>query len=151
MTRIFLKLWHCQIIWYLFESFKTIILCSPCSVWFVKYVLSAKIWFVKTSTRIVTYESWVVKLNSGVKSFTFSQSLPMVLIVFIHLIVCPQQLKVTKSYPFLPHSPLTGILLTNDTYKALRSNTINKKVVKVLLTVMNQFKIQIVIKNNIMI
>ena len=57
----FLKLWHCQIISYLFASFKTIILCSVHSVWFMKYVFSAKIWFVKTSTRIVKCESRVVK------------------------------------------------------------------------------------------
>ena len=63
-TRILLKLWHCQIIWYLFANFKIIILCSVCSIRFVKYVLSTKIWFVKTSTRILKYESWVIKSNS---------------------------------------------------------------------------------------
>ena len=31
--------------------------------WFVKYVFSTKEWFVKTSTRIVKYESRVVKSN----------------------------------------------------------------------------------------
>ena len=68
-TKNFLRLWHCQIIWYLFESFKTIMLCSVRSIRFVKYVLSAKIWFMKTSTRIVKYESRVVRLNSvSVKS-----------------------------------------------------------------------------------
>ena len=62
--RILLKLWHRQIIWYLFANFKTIILCSVCSIRFVKYVLSTKIWFVKTSTRILKYESRVIKSNS---------------------------------------------------------------------------------------
>ena len=42
---------------------KTIILCSVSSIWFVKYVFFAKIWFLKTSTRIVKYESRVVKAN----------------------------------------------------------------------------------------
>ena len=60
-----LKLWHCQITWYLFAGFKTIILCSIHSIQFVKYVFSAKIWFVKTSTKIVKYESRVVKSNLG--------------------------------------------------------------------------------------
>ena len=59
----FLKLWHCQIIWYLFAAFKTIILCSVHSLWFVKYVFSAKIWFMKVSPRIVKYESLVTKSN----------------------------------------------------------------------------------------
>ena len=45
---------------------KTIILCSVYSIWFVKYMFSAKIWSMKTSTRIVKYESWVVKSNTDV-------------------------------------------------------------------------------------
>ena len=53
----FLKLWYCQKVWYLFPGLKTIILCSVHSTWFVKYLFSAKLWFVKTSTRIVKYES----------------------------------------------------------------------------------------------
>ena len=52
------------IIWYLVESFQTITLHSVRSIRFAKYVLSAKIWFVKTSTRIVKYESPIVKSNS---------------------------------------------------------------------------------------
>ena len=60
-----LKLSQCRIIWYLLAGFKTIILCSVHSIRFVKYVFFAKIWFVKTSTGIVKYESRVVKLNSG--------------------------------------------------------------------------------------
>ena len=56
-----IKSWHCQIIWYLFAGFKTIIFCSVQSLWFVKYMFSAKIWLVKT--RIVKYESRVVKSN----------------------------------------------------------------------------------------
>ena len=47
----------------------------------------------------------------------------MVLIISIHFTVCLQQLKVTKYYPFLPHLPLNGILLTNDTYKIPSTNT----------------------------
>ena len=49
----FLKLWQCRIMCYLLVGFKTIILCSVLSIWFVKYAISAKIWFVKTTTRIV--------------------------------------------------------------------------------------------------
>ena len=44
-------------------SFKTIIVCSVHSIRFVKYKSFAEIWFVKTSTRIVKYESRVVKSN----------------------------------------------------------------------------------------
>ena len=33
------------------------------SLWFVKYMFSTKIWFVKSSTKIVKYESRVVKSN----------------------------------------------------------------------------------------
>ena len=63
--RMFLKVWLCRIIWYLFAGFKTITLCSVSSIWFMKYVFFAEIWFVKTSTRIVKYESRVVKSNPG--------------------------------------------------------------------------------------
>ena len=70
-TIIFSQLWQCQIIWYLFESFKTIILCSVCSMQFVKYVLPVKIWLVKTLTRIVKYESRVVKSNPGQKQMLY--------------------------------------------------------------------------------
>ena len=70
-TIIFSQLWQCQIIWYLFESFKTIILCSVCSMQFVKYVLPIKIWLVKTLTRIVKYESRVVKSNPGQKQMLY--------------------------------------------------------------------------------
>ena len=59
--RMFLKKIHCQITLYLFAGFKTIFLCSVYTLWFMKYVFTAKIWFVKTSTRIVKYESGVVK------------------------------------------------------------------------------------------
>ena len=52
--------------WYLLAGFKTIIFCFVHSIRFVKYVLSAKIWFVKALTRIVKYESRVVKLNPAV-------------------------------------------------------------------------------------
>ena len=57
------KLWYYQIIWYLFAGFNTIILCSVHSIWFVKYLFSAKIWFVKSSTRIMKCKSQVIKLN----------------------------------------------------------------------------------------
>ena len=62
LIRVFLKLWYCWIIWYLFASFN-IILCSIHFIWFVKYMFPAKIWFAKTSTIIVKYESRVVKSN----------------------------------------------------------------------------------------
>ena len=52
------------------RGFNTIILCSFHSIWFVKYVFSAKIWFVKTSTKIVKYESQVVKSNLARGTFT---------------------------------------------------------------------------------
>ena len=42
---------------------KAIIQCSSHSAWFVKYVFSAKIWFMKPLTRIMIYESWIVKLK----------------------------------------------------------------------------------------
>ena len=58
----FSKLGYYRIMWYLFIGFK-IILCSVYSVWFVKYVFSVKIWFVKTSAGIVKYESQVIKSN----------------------------------------------------------------------------------------
>ena len=47
-----MKLWHCQIIWYLFAGFKAIILCSVHSRWFVKYVFLLK------------YDSWKLQLES---------------------------------------------------------------------------------------
>ena len=59
----FLKLRYCGIIWYLFAGINTIILCSPHSLWLKEYVFSAKIWFVKTLSRIVKHESGVVKSN----------------------------------------------------------------------------------------
>ena len=59
----FLKLWHCQTIWYLLAGFTITILCSVHSMWFVKYVFFAKIWFMKTSTRIVKTKSRVIKSN----------------------------------------------------------------------------------------
>ena len=34
---------HCRVIWYLFSSFKIIILCSVYFIWFVKFEFSAKI------------------------------------------------------------------------------------------------------------
>ena len=41
-----LKLGNCLLIWHL---------CTVHSIWLVKYVFFAKIWFMKTSTRIVNY------------------------------------------------------------------------------------------------
>ena len=58
---VFLKLCHCQIIWYLFAGFKAMILCSVHSM--IREMFSAKLWFVKTSTRIVKYESRVTISN----------------------------------------------------------------------------------------
>ena len=63
--KMFSKLCHCRIILYLFAGFKIIILCSVHPKWFMKFVFSAKMWFMKTSTRIVNYESQVAKLNPG--------------------------------------------------------------------------------------
>ena len=59
---------NCHIIWYLFAGFKAVILCSVHSTWLMKYVFSAKIPLVKTSTRIVKYESRVVKSNPESKN-----------------------------------------------------------------------------------
>ena len=36
-------------------------LCSAHPIWLAKNVLSAKLWFVKTLTRIVKYESQVIR------------------------------------------------------------------------------------------
>ena len=65
IDKMLLELWHYRIIWYLFEGFKTVIVCSVHSVRFMKFVFCAKIWFVKTSTRIVKYESHVATSNPG--------------------------------------------------------------------------------------
>ena len=43
----------------------------------MKYVFFAKIWFVKTSTRIVKYDSRVVKLNPVFKKMLYSPFLWM--------------------------------------------------------------------------
>ena len=69
------KIMNCPIIVYLFAGLKTIILCSVHPKLFVKYVFLTKYWFVKTSTRIVKYESQVVKLNpiSGLRPFVCNQ------------------------------------------------------------------------------
>ena len=40
-----------------------LILCSDHSIWFVKYVFHDKIWFIKTSARMLKFESQVVKSN----------------------------------------------------------------------------------------
>ena len=44
-------------------------MCSVHSIQFVKLAFPAKIWFVKTSTRIVKYKSRVLKLNPDLKWF----------------------------------------------------------------------------------
>ena len=54
------------------NCFVFVILCSVHSVWFVNCVFSAKICFVKTSTRIVKYELWVVKSNTECKNLELS-------------------------------------------------------------------------------
>ena len=46
-------------------NFKTIILYSVHSTRFMKYEFSVEMWFVKTSARIVKYESQVFKSNPG--------------------------------------------------------------------------------------
>ena len=58
-----------QVICYLFAAFKNIILSSVHSIIFMKYVFAAKIWFMKTSARIVKYESQAVKSNPGKENF----------------------------------------------------------------------------------
>ena len=57
-----LKFWYYWIILYLSAGFNTIIiiLCSAYTILFMKNVFSAKIWFMKTSTRILIYESRVL-------------------------------------------------------------------------------------------
>ena len=62
LIRMFLKSWH-QTIWHLFACFKTIALFYVLSIQFVKHVFSAKIWFLKTSTKFVKCESHVIKLK----------------------------------------------------------------------------------------
>ena len=52
------RLWHHNLV------------SSSCSVWFLKYDFSAKIWFMKTTTRIVKYESRVLKRNPIFKQKT---------------------------------------------------------------------------------
>ena len=55
----------------LFVGFKTLTLCSVHSAWFVKYVFSANIWFVKTSNTISKYQSRVVKSNLVTSPFWY--------------------------------------------------------------------------------
>ena len=74
-----LKLCQCRIIWYLLPCFTIIIMCYVHSVRFMKNVSFPKIWFVKTSTRIVKYESWVIKSIPGdvseeLKPWTFKHT-----------------------------------------------------------------------------
>ena len=78
------NLWHYGIIRYLFAGFKTITLCSVYSIRFVKHAFSTKIWFVKTSTRIMKYKSWVIKSNPVISK----KSLGMPLSWFSY-IICP--------------------------------------------------------------
>ena len=79
---ILLKLWHYQITWHLFAAFKTIIFCSLHSMWFMKYRFSAEIWFVKTSTRVVRFESRVIKLNSEIY---FCENLLLMKFIYISI------------------------------------------------------------------
>ena len=58
-----LKLRHYKIIWCLFAGFKTLVLCSVYSTLLVKYVISVKMWFMKTLARMVKYEPRIVKSN----------------------------------------------------------------------------------------
>ena len=79
----FSKLWHYQIIWYLFADCKTVNLCSVHSIWFMKFF--AEIWLVKNSTRIINtnhelsslalvfYWSLVYSLTFYLSKFKFSQ------------------------------------------------------------------------------
>ena len=58
-----LKLWHYKIIWCLFAGFKTLVLCSVHSTWLIKYVISVKMWFMKTLARMGKYKPRIVKSN----------------------------------------------------------------------------------------
>ena len=84
----------CQITCYLFAGLKPIFLYSVYSIWFVKYVFSAEIWFVKTLTRIVKYKSRVVKSNpvlviSGNSHFSYIiQNLHLLFTFAIYIYIC---------------------------------------------------------------
>ena len=73
----------CWTILVLFVDFIAIILCSIYCIWFVKYVLSAKKWFVKTSTRILKYESRVVKSNPVGWSLLWNGKIKISLLWFV--------------------------------------------------------------------
>ena len=62
LIRMFLNLWQCQIIWNLFAGSTTIILCLF-TVYGSWNMFFTKIWFLKTSTKIVKHELWVAKTN----------------------------------------------------------------------------------------
>ena len=62
VDKIVFSMWHCRVIWYLFVSFKTI-LCSVHSIWFLSIWIFCWNVICENLTRIVKYESQVVKLH----------------------------------------------------------------------------------------
>ena len=69
LIRMFLKLWQYRIIWHLFAGFKTIILCSVHSAWFVKmyFLLKYGSWKPQLESWNTNHESlnWTLKCNPG--------------------------------------------------------------------------------------
>ena len=81
----FLNLWYLWIIWYKLAGFKTIIiLYFAHPIYDLWNVFSPKVWFLKTSTRIMKCESRVVKSNPVLLSMMMI--LLSVLSVIRHLI-----------------------------------------------------------------
>ena len=64
-----LKLWPCRVIWFLFEGFKTIILCSiVCRLMFHSLYDSWNIWI------LLKYSSWKLQLESWNTNHEFAKS-----------------------------------------------------------------------------
>ena len=62
-TRMLSTLWQCQIIWNICKFYHHNLVFSLFYTIHEKICFLQKIWFLKNSTRVVKYESWVVKLN----------------------------------------------------------------------------------------
>ena len=66
---VFLKLCHCQIIWYLFAGFKAMILCSVHSIWFVKcFLLNYDLWKLQLESWNTNHESLYQTLKKNIES-----------------------------------------------------------------------------------
>ena len=82
-----LELWHCQISRYLFPGFKTVILWSVHSKWFMSFF--TKIWFVKTSkgTRGASFDEFTgliaMKMRLQMKNRSPRYNLNRFTIIFI--------------------------------------------------------------------